>query len=34
LATTKSSFELCICMGEYNEDIKSDAWKLLSQVIG
>jgi len=30
----KSSFELCICMDEYNEDIKSDSWKLLSEVIG
>ena len=30
----KGSFELCICMDEYSEDVKSDSWKLLSQVIG
>ena len=29
----KSIFELCICMDEYNEDIKSDSWKLLSEVV-
>lgn len=29
----KSSFDLCIFMDKYNEDIKSDVWKLLSEVI-
>ncbi len=30
----KNSFEQCICMAEYNEDIKSDSWKLLSEAVG
>lgn len=28
----KQSFELCICMDHYSEDIKSDAWKVLNEV--
>ena len=30
----KQSEELCICMEEYNEDIKSEQWELLSNAIG
>lgn len=29
----KQSFELCICTDSYSEDIKSDAWKVLSDVL-
>lgn len=29
----KQSFELCICTDQYTEDIKSNAWKVLSEVI-
>ena len=29
----KQSGELCICTENYSEDIKSDAWVLLSQVL-
>lgn len=29
----KQSSELCICTEEYSEDIQSDAWKLLSEVL-
>ena len=29
----KSSLELCICTDEYNENIKSGSWRLLSEVI-
>ena len=29
----KQSGELCICTETYNEDIKSDSWKLLSDVM-
>ena len=29
----ENSLELCICMGDYNEDINSDAWQLLSEVL-
>lgn len=29
----KQSFELCICTDNYSEDIKSDAWKVLSEVL-
>lgn len=27
------SHELCICMKEYNEDVKSEQWKLLSDIV-
>jgi len=29
----KQSGELCICMESYSDDIKSDSWKLLSEVL-
>lgn len=29
----KQSFELCICTNTYSEDIKSDAWKVLSEIL-
>lgn len=29
----KQSFELCICTDTYSDDIKSDAWKILSEVL-
>lgn len=29
----KQSFELCICTDTYSEDIKSDAWKVLSEAL-
>ena len=29
----KQSFELCICTDAYSDDIKSDAWKILSEVL-
>ena len=29
----KQSQKLCICMDEYNEDIKSDSWELLKDVL-
>lgn len=29
----KQSFELCICTEQYNDDIKSENWKLLSEVL-
>ena len=30
----KQSQELCICMDEYSDDIKSEHWKLLADVVG
>lgn len=29
----KQSFELCICTDTYSDDIKSDAWKVLSEIL-
>jgi len=29
----KQSFELCICMDEYSDNIKGDNWKLLAEVL-
>ena len=29
----EKSEELCICMDTYSDDINSDSWKLLSEVI-
>lgn len=29
----KQSFELCICSDTYNDDIKSDSWKLLKDIL-